>query len=441
VFLPSGGATNLPTEFTWVGTEGARLGYHTIVLAYRNEVGINAAPPLGCGNNVEASGAPPNCAIDARMELLDGRGESSVVDVNRANSIENRLSKVLEHLVATYPAEGWSQFLDTGGAEPAPKWSETVIAGQSLGSGQAFLIGMLHSVHRVAAFAGWTDAKHGWVTPGMTPADRYFALIHQRDNFFARTCYAYLALGVAPSCPLPDFTIPPATPDAGNPLLVENRQPPFGTPQLVFNLDPAPNPVFIADPFHSSSSRDGWIAKEAGGTTPSQKLLNAWRSILGDSDADTRLDQADNCPLVANVDQTDPDAEQPDTDGDGIGDACDPLTFSFAGFFAPVDNGSGLNLVKAGSAVPVKFSLGGDRGLGVLAVGSPSSQRITCDTQAALDIVEETVSPGASTLSYDALADRYQYVWKTDAAWSGTCRQLAVTTVDGGTHRASFKLK
>jgi len=49
VFLPSGGANNFPTEFKWVGTEGGRLGYHTIVLAYRNEVGINAAPPAGCG--------------------------------------------------------------------------------------------------------------------------------------------------------------------------------------------------------------------------------------------------------------------------------------------------------------------------------------------------------------------------------------------------------
>src|SRR5262245_18769262 len=34
VFLPSGGANNFPTEFKWVGTEGGRLGYHTIVLAY-----------------------------------------------------------------------------------------------------------------------------------------------------------------------------------------------------------------------------------------------------------------------------------------------------------------------------------------------------------------------------------------------------------------------
>ncbi len=44
VFLPSGGATNLPTEFLSVGAEGRRLGYHTIVLAYRNEVGSTPRP-------------------------------------------------------------------------------------------------------------------------------------------------------------------------------------------------------------------------------------------------------------------------------------------------------------------------------------------------------------------------------------------------------------
>ncbi len=38
-----------------------------------------------------------------------------------------------------------------------------------------------------------------------------------------------------------------------------------------------------------------------------------------DSDGDGICDPADNCPLVANPDQT-------DTDGDGFGDACDPCT-------------------------------------------------------------------------------------------------------------------
>src|SRR3954454_6816979 len=84
VFLPSGGANNFPTEFKWVGTEGRRLGYHTIVLAYRNEVGINAAAPLRGGPDVEAPATPPNSARDVHMELLDGRGESPVVTIDRA---------------------------------------------------------------------------------------------------------------------------------------------------------------------------------------------------------------------------------------------------------------------------------------------------------------------------------------------------------------------
>ena len=45
--------------------------------------------------------------------------------------------------------------------------------------------------------------------------------------------------------------------------------------------------------------------------------MNAWRSVLGDSDADTLLDKVDNCPQV-------PDDDQLDTDRDGIGDDCDP---------------------------------------------------------------------------------------------------------------------
>jgi len=313
LFMPSGGPTNRPPDWKEIGTEGSRLGYHTIVLAYKNEAPIAAAPPAGCGNSVEPPASPPNCAFDARMEILDGRGESTVVNVDRANSIENRLTKVLQHLAETFPADGWSAFLDTSGPEAAPKWSEIVAGGASLGGAQAVLIAQLHSVSRVAVFHGWTDAKHGWVALGATPSSKYFTLIHQRDNFFARTCFGYLALGLAPSCPLPGFTVVPPDPD--NPLLVDNRQPPFGTRQLVFNLEPNPLGGPINDPYHSSTTRDGWIAREADGT-PSQKLLNAWRSVLGDSDADQLLDERDNCPLVANSAQT-------DADGDGEGDACD----------------------------------------------------------------------------------------------------------------------
>ena len=49
------------------------------------------------------------------------------------------------------------------------------------------------------------------------------------------------------------------------------------------------------------------------------------------------------------------------------------------------------------------------------------------------------MSAGNSGLSYDASTDTYTYVWKTDRAWAGSCRQLAIRLADYSTHYANFK--
>jgi hypothetical protein len=54
----------------------------------------------------------------------------------------------------------------------------------------------------------------------------------------------------------------------------------------------------------------------------------------------------------------------------------------------------GLDVVQAGRAVPVKFSLGGDRGLSIFASGHPTSQPIACAAGAAQGTVDETLSTG-----------------------------------------------
>jgi Concanavalin A-like lectin/glucanases superfamily len=115
--------------------------------------------------------------------------------------------------------------------------------------------------------------------------------------------------------------------------------------------------------------------------------------------------------------------------------------YPFRGFLAPVDNEPALNVTKAGSAIPVKFSLGGNRGLGILTAGSPSSQVIACDTSAPADDVETTVTSGASGLQYDPVTDVYTYVWKTDKAWASSCRRLSLRLDDGTVHTASFQFK
>ena len=123
----------------------------------------------------------------------------------------------------------------------------------------------------------------------------------------------------------------------------------------------------------------------------------------------------------------------------GLSTGLPPLPFN--GFFSPVDNLPTLNKVKAGSAVPVKFSLGGNRGLAIFTSGYPRSAVTTCDSTAPVDGIEETVNPGAAELTYDPLTDRYTYVWKTDKAWAGTCRQLVVQLTDGTFHRANFDFR
>jgi probable HAF family extracellular repeat protein len=126
------------------------------------------------------------------------------------------------------------------------------------------------------------------------------------------------------------------------------------------------------------------------------------------------------------------------------------VIYDFGGFLGPVDNlDVATNKAKAGSSIPVTFSLGGDQGLDIFATGTntttnetftyPTSTAMTCDSTDQLDAIEETVSAGGSSLQYDSSLDQYTYVWKTEKPWAGSCRQLVVKLDDGTYHRANFK--
>ncbi|HZS07224.1 MAG TPA: immunoglobulin-like domain-containing protein [Blastocatellia bacterium] len=117
------------------------------------------------------------------------------------------------------------------------------------------------------------------------------------------------------------------------------------------------------------------------------------------------------------------------------------VLYNFAGFFSPVSNLPVFNTVNAGRAIPVKFSLSGNKGLNILASGYPASGTIACDSGVPTSEVTETVTAGNSSLSYDSAADQYVYVWSTNSAWAGTCRQLVIKLNDGSTHVANFKFR
>jgi hypothetical protein len=116
------------------------------------------------------------------------------------------------------------------------------------------------------------------------------------------------------------------------------------------------------------------------------------------------------------------------------------VLYPFTGFLSPISN-TGLNIVQAGSGVPIKFRLCGNAGLDILAPVSPVSRQIDCTTSAVIGPEEQTLPKGKSGLNYDPVADQYIYAWATDKSWKGTCRQLNVKLNDGTDHKAKFSFK
>jgi hypothetical protein len=109
------------------------------------------------------------------------------------------------------------------------------------------------------------------------------------------------------------------------------------------------------------------------------------------------------------------------------------VVYDFDGFAAPLVSLPAFASVRAGDSLPVKFSLHGDFGLA--AVTGVSSQAISCSTGTA----PGDSAPAAGTLGYSAGPDRYTFQWSTDRSWLGSCRQLAVTLLDGTMHRANVR--
>ena len=91
--------------------------------------------------------------------------------------------------------------------------------------------------------------------------------------------------------------------------------------------------------------------------------------------------------------------------------------------------------------MPVKFSLGADKGLAILAAGSPSSRLVACAASAPVTTVVETAaaSAGGGGLSYDATTGVYTYVWKTEKSWAGTCRVFVLKLTDGVERTVTFQ--
>jgi pimeloyl-ACP methyl ester carboxylesterase len=113
----------------------ADLGYHVINLMYPDNI-----PATVCARDSD-----PKAFEDFRMAIIQG-GQSRHTTIERADSIENRLAKLLMFLRPRRPREDWGQFLN---ADDAIKWESIAVSGQSQGGGHAALIAIRHRVARV----------------------------------------------------------------------------------------------------------------------------------------------------------------------------------------------------------------------------------------------------------------------------------------------------
>jgi hypothetical protein len=155
---------------------GAKAGYRVIGLEYDNRTSV----PETCGKNPD-----PACADRFREKRIFGDGASTDIDDSPAESVVNRLTKLLVYLDTHHHDERWGQYLRNG----KPEWSRMAFSGHSQGGGVAAYIAKKEKVARVIILSGAWDRVEAtkvwapWITsPSATPMDRWYAAYHQRES-------------------------------------------------------------------------------------------------------------------------------------------------------------------------------------------------------------------------------------------------------------------
>jgi hypothetical protein len=121
----------------------------------------------------------------------------------------------------------------------------------------------------------------------------------------------------------------------------------------------------------------------------------------------------------------------------------------FGGLLSPVGEHH-IHYAKAGQSIPIKFDLGGNRGLDIFMSGYPKApialeeghhpDENPCGLMDPSDAVTLDDTTTANTgLSY--AGNHYQYVWKTNKAWKNQCRELQLKLVDNTTHTLIVQFK
>ena len=115
------------------------------------------------------------------------------------------------------------------------------------------------------------------------------------------------------------------------------------------------------------------------------------------------------------------------------------VVWPLVGFTSPVDNPPVVNTLKAGGTVPVRFSLGGNRGSGGVRHGLPERGAGRVPDERPHDEIEQLLTGHPARLTY--ANGTYTYAWETQKAWRSTCQRLTVKLADGQQLTALFRLR
>jgi hypothetical protein len=176
LFVFIGGTGSNPRNIQLICNAAANAGLHVINIAYPNSLSIVQA----CSNSNDTS-----CFRRFREEAIYGTPVSSDIMIDTANSIVNRLIKLLMYISRTNPTESWGQFLEGNQL----KWTEIIVAGHSQGAGHAVFLAYTQQVYRCIAFSGPNDYSGllnqpaAWFANSKkTPISAFYAFLHLQDE-------------------------------------------------------------------------------------------------------------------------------------------------------------------------------------------------------------------------------------------------------------------
>ncbi|MBI3554394.1 MAG: hypothetical protein HY077_18000 [Elusimicrobia bacterium] len=177
VFLPGTGGKPGKAKNMLICETAASLGYHAVSLMY---------PDKWASQKTVSQSSDPDAYLKFRLAIIQGGRIKARKTISPADSIANRLEKLLKHLASSESGRGWDQFIDENGGVI---WKKVAVSGSSQGGGHAYIIGKYHEVARVIMFNSPKDYSFHFKRPAkgfdaetQTPLNRFFAFNHVKDN-------------------------------------------------------------------------------------------------------------------------------------------------------------------------------------------------------------------------------------------------------------------